>query len=86
MSVSMHIQNLDKFYKRVLKILCGNKKNYDKRTNERRNKRTNGWNDRQPKSYLAPPFSKGAINIHLGRISLDISSEIMFLSSAHTLS
>ena len=27
MPISMHIQNLDKIYKRVLKILSGNKKN-----------------------------------------------------------
>ena len=34
MSLSMHIQNLDKFYKRVLKILRGNEKDMtDERTN-----------------------------------------------------
>ena len=48
----MHIQNFDKFYKRVLKIFSRNKKTM---TNERRNEQTNGWNDRQPKSYIAPP-------------------------------
>ena len=47
----MHIQNLDKFYKRVLKILSGNEKiMMDEGTDER--------NDRQPKSYMgySPPF------------------------------
>ena len=34
-------------------------KNYDK-------KRTNGWNDRQPKSYIAPPpFQSGAITMSI---------------------
>ena len=51
MLISMHIQNLDKIYKRVLKILSGNKKNM---TNEQ----TDEQNDRQPKSYIAPLFSK----------------------------
>ena len=51
----MHLQNLDEFYERVLKILSGNKKIM---TDERTDGRTNERNDRQPKSYIAPPFSK----------------------------
>ena len=54
MSLSMHIQNLDKFYKSSQDI--ERKGNYDGQTN--------GWMDRmtrQPKSYKAPLFQSGAI-------------------------
>ena len=46
----MHIQNLVRFYKIFLKILSGSKITRDRRTD--------GWNDRQPKSNIAPNFSK----------------------------
>ena len=39
-------------------ILSGNKIITDERTDERTNER----NDRQPKSYIVPPFQSGAIN------------------------
>ena len=42
MSISMHIQYLDKFYKIVLKILSGNEKIM---TDKRANKRTDGMTD-----------------------------------------
>ena len=45
---SRHIQNLDKFFKRVLKILSGREKNM-------MDERMDGRNDRQPKSYRPPP-------------------------------
>ena len=51
----IHIQNLDKYYKRSLEILSGNEKIM---TDGRTKERTDGRNDRQPKSYIAPPFSK----------------------------
>ena len=45
----MHIKNLDKFYQRVLMNM----------TNEQTDERKKGRNDRQPKTYVAPPpFSK----------------------------
>ena len=50
----MHIQNLDKFYKRVIKILSANEIMLDARTDEQ--------NDRQPKSNIAPTFSKRGYN------------------------
>ena len=60
MSISMHIENLDKFYKRVLKILSENEKIM---TDERTDGRTKERNDRQPKSYIATPplFQSGSI-------------------------
>ena len=57
MSISMHIQNLDKAYKKVLKILSGNEK-------VMRNKQkdlsvvTNGMTDNPNPILLPPPFSK----------------------------
>ena len=48
--MSMHIQNLVKFYKVVLKILSGNEIMTDGWND--------GWNDRQPKSNIAPHFFK----------------------------
>ena len=51
MPISMHVQNLIKFYKTVLKILSGNEIMRD------------GRNDSQPKSNITPTFSKGAINM-----------------------
>ena len=56
MSISMHIQNLDKFDKIVLKILSGNEKIM---MDEQTNKRTDERNDRKPKSYIAPLFQSG---------------------------
>ena len=56
---SRHIQNLDKFFKRVLKILSGREKNM-------MDERMDGQNDRQPKSYRPPPlFQNGTIIIHI---------------------
>ena len=52
---SRHLQNLDKFFKRVLKILSGREKNM-------MDERMDGRNDRQPKSYRPPPFSKWGYN------------------------
>ena len=46
MSIYMHIQNLVRFYKVFLKIMRGNKI------------MTELQNDRQPKSNIAPTFSK----------------------------
>ena len=51
----MHIQNLDKFFKRVLKILSENE-------NIMTDERTNRRNDRQPKSYRDPPYSNWSYN------------------------
>ena len=56
---SRHIQNLDKFFKRVLKILSRREKNM-------MDERMDGRNDRQPKSYRPPHlFQNGAIIIHI---------------------
>ena len=62
MSISMHIQNLDKAYKKVLKILSGNEK-------VMRNKQkdlsvvTNGMTDNPNPILLPPPlFQSEAIN------------------------
>ena len=52
MSTSMHIQNLYKVYKRVLKILSGN----ESMTEEWMDGWPNRQNDRQTKSYIAPPI------------------------------
>ena len=61
MSIAMHIQNLLKFYIRVLKILSRN----ETMTDERMDEQTDEQNDRQPKSNIAPTFSKrGYNNIH----------------------
>ena len=54
MSKSMHIQNLIKFYKVVLKILSENKTMMDEWAD--------GQSDRQPKSYIAPTSSKKGYN------------------------
>ena len=45
---SRYIQNLNKFVKRVLKILSGREKNMME-------EQMDGQNDRQPKSYRPPP-------------------------------
>ena len=50
----MHIQILDKFYRRVFKILSGNEIMRDERMDRR--------NDRQPKSSIARTFSKRGYN------------------------
>ena len=55
---SRYIQNLDKFVKRVLKILSGREKNMME-------EQMDGRNDRQPKSYRPPLFQNGAIIIHI---------------------
>ena len=79
MSISMHIQNLDKFYKRVLKILSGNEKIMtDEWTNGQ------GRNDRQPKSYIAPPFSKRGYYNEI-RVNLGTKANIMYTIWIHTL-
>ena len=54
MSISMHIQNLDKFNKRVQDI--ERKQNYDGRTNQRTDGMTDGMTD-NPNPILPPFFS-----------------------------
>ena len=91
MSISMHIQNLDKFYKRVLKILSGNKKIM---TKEKTEGKTNRRKDRQPKSNLAPPppsralFQSGALNIRkmCNKPKLDLVSMIAYIKFGEILS
>ena len=56
----MHIQNLVRFYKVFLKILSGNKIMMDRRMDGM----TDGRNDRQPKSNIAPTFSKRGYKKH----------------------
>ena len=56
----MHIQNLYKFFKRVLKILSENENNMtDECTNRRYNRQLN------PKSCKDPLIQTGAIIIHI---------------------
>ena len=46
MSISMHLQNVDKFYRRVLKILSGHEKiMMDERMNKGTDERMDGMTD-----------------------------------------
>ena len=63
MSISMHIQNFAKIFKTVQDIKR-KRKNYDRRTDGW----TNGQNEGQPKSYIAPPpFQSRAIRRYYDR-------------------
>ena len=69
----MHIQNLDKFYKKRSEDIEQKRKIM---TDERTNKRIDKQNNRQPKSYIAPlPFFQSGAIIKSPSTSLTTSSQ-----------